>query len=55
MSLPTEYESWRCNECPKGKQCEPVYYPCDECNDEDTNCAECHGQGGGHVCVHSEP
>lgn len=52
MSLPCEYDSWRCAHCPEGKECRPIYQQCDECNDEDDDCDSCHGEGGGHYCAH---
>jgi hypothetical protein len=54
VSLPGEYDSWRCDECLKGKTCRAIYHPCDTCNDEDEDCGSCSGQGGSHVCEHAE-
>jgi len=52
MSLPSEYDCWRCASCPEGKDCRPIYQQCDECNDECNDCDSCHGDGGGHYCAH---
>lgn len=56
MSLPDEYDSWCCDECTLDKNgkpmCNPIYYICDDCSDNDPNCSTCHGSSGGHVCEH---
>ena len=52
MSLPSEYDCWRCACCPDGKECTPIYHGCERCNDADLDCKDCHGEGGMHVCQH---
>ena len=53
MSLPGEYESWMCDECPEGKTCTPIFYHCEYCSGEE-DCDVCSGSGGAHVCLYAE-
>lgn len=56
MPFPDEYDTWRCEVCPEGKKCTPVWQMCDQCDNHrthaGTHCDACGGSGGGHVCLH---
>ena len=50
MSLPDEYDTWRCDDCLRktpALDCKAVWQTCD-----DPDCEQCSGAGGGHVCIH---
>jgi hypothetical protein len=61
MPYPDEYNTWRCDNPEKehpGKDCEAVWQHCDSCWDDTTgdyphtDCDDCSGSHGGHVCLH---
>lgn len=54
MSLPDEYDTWRCNDCLVSMDCRAIFVACEECVDgiqkDGGECDACSGSGGGHVC-----
>jgi len=59
MPLPDEYDSWRCDNClDKDAPCKAEWQDCDQCDNHitqaGTDCDDCGGAGGGHICIHDD-